>query len=371
MSKKKLPQPNKYITNLFFLGVFAGVIALFGKVVLPFLTPIILAILLSIGFYPLHKKILAATKGRDGFAALMTVGAITLLVVIPVTIILSLIAAEALRFYNSIRVAFEDGQVESLINDNIGLYDSAKVYLEQYNISLNIEEQRDNILKVGQSAGLFIYESIGSFIGNIAQFFFNFITMMFVMYYLLKDHKKIARRLLDLSPLPDHIEINLAKRVGEVGKAVFLGNMITALIQGILGGVGFAAFGIGNSIFWGAMIAVSSLIPTVGVFLVTIPASLFFFIQGKWVIGLIFLAYNIGIVGSIDNVLKPKLIESKMKIHPLLVFIGVLGGMIAFGPLGIIYGPLIVAIFNAFVHIYTKHFRDGNFFSIKNEKVHS
>lgn len=363
MAKKQTTQKtNKYIVNLFFLIAFLAVALLFGKVLLPFITPIILAILLSIAFFPLHKKLLTLLGKRDGLAALLVVIIVILIVVIPVTIILTLIASEALRFYNEIRRGIDNGSLEALINDNIGLYDAAVAYLKQYNISIDLAEQRENILKFAQSLGLTIYEGIGGFIGNVAQFFFNFVTMMFVMYYLLKDHKKIAKTLLDLSPLPDKVEIHLAKRVGEVGKAVFLGNMITALVQGILGGIGFAAFGLGNAVFWGAMIGVSSLIPSVGVFLVTIPASFVFFAHGQWLIGLFFLAYNIGIVGSIDNVLKPKLIESKINLHPLLVFIGVLGGLIVFGPLGIIYGPLIVALFVSFTHIYTEHFRDGNFF---------
>jgi predicted PurR-regulated permease PerM len=356
------------IVNTFFIIVFLGVFLLFGQLALPFLTPVIIAMLLGVIFYPLFKKVAKLVNGNEAFAALIMCFLITLLVVVPFGVFVGLLSSEAFNFYVDTRSRIESGYYQELIEDNAAVLQLIQDYGDRFNVELDFEAQRDNVLNAAQNLGLIIYERAGGFVGDIAQGLFNFVTILFLLYYFFKDHKKITSTLLRLSPLPDKIEIDLIRRVADVGKAVFFGNMVTALVQGILGGIGFFAAGFSNSLFWATLVGVSSLIPSVGVFLVTIPASLIFFIQGEWVVGSIFLAYNVIIVGSVDNILKPKLIESKINLHPILVFVGVLGGLLVFGPMGVIYGPLIVTLFVAFVGIYEKHFRDGTFFDEKVKK---
>lgn len=358
----------KAIVNTFFIIAFVAVMVLFGQLALPFLTPIIIATLLAVIFYPVFKSVRKLLGGNESLAALTMCLLIVLLVVVPFGLFTALLSSEAFDFYVNTRDRIESGYYQQLINENAELVQVADEYLSQFGTEFDFEAQRDNLLSAAQNIGLFVYERAGGLVGNIAQGIFNFVTILFLLYYFFKDHTKITKTLLRLSPLPDHIEISLIKRVAEVGKAVFFGNMVTALVQGILGGIGFFAAGFGNAIFWGTMVGVSSLVPSVGVFLVTIPASIFLLIQGQWVPGLIFLAYNVVIVGSIDNILKPKLIESKINLHPILVFIGVLGGLLVFGPMGIIYGPLVVTLFVAFVHIYEDHFVDGTLIESKPKK---
>lgn len=349
------------IVNWFFILSFLGVIILFGQVVLPFVTPLIIASLLGVILFPLFKRISSLMGGNESAAAGIMVLLVVLFVVIPFGAFLGVLSSEAFNFYIDTQEKIESGYYQRLIEDNADLVNSSVAFLEQQNIQVDFDSQRENLLKAAQGVGLAVYESAGSFLGNIAQGLFNGVTILFVLYYLFKDHKKISRTLLDLSPLPNKIEVKLVRRVGEVGKAVFFGNAVTAIVQGVLGGIGFFAAGFGNSIFWGTLVAISSLIPSVGVFLVLIPASAVLFLQGNTVAGFIFLAYSVIIVGSVDNILKPKLIESKINLHPLLVFMGVLGGVLVFGPLGFIYGPLVVTIFVAFVDIYQDYFRDDSF----------
>ncbi|MBU1118278.1 AI-2E family transporter [Patescibacteria group bacterium] len=362
------PNMKKWIVNGFFVAVFLGIFILFAKIILPFITPIVLAILLGAVFFPLYKKVLKSTKGRARVASAIMCVLIVLIVVLPFIGFLGILSKEAFDFYISTRERIDTGYYGQLIDQNIWIYERAAGFLEGVNIQTDFDSQRDTLLNAGKNVAFYVYDQAGNFLGNIVQAVFFFIAIIFILYYLFKDHKVIAKTLMDLSPLPDHLELKLVKRVAVVGKAVVFGNMITAFVQGVLGGIGFLAFGLGNSIFWGTVIGIASLIPSVGVFVVAIPASLIFFVQGKVWIGIGFLAYNLLIVGSVDNIMKPKLIESKINLHPLLVFLGVLGGMIAFGPLGIIYGPLIVTLFVSFLSIYKDYFRDGEFHEEPNRK---
>lgn len=355
---KKGQKTQKWILNVFFLAIFLFVFYLFFKILLPFVTPFILATLLALIFYPLYKKLVKLLKGKERVAAVLMCIFVIFLVVIPLGFFLTLLSKEAYDYYQDTKEKIDSGYYQNLINDNLQLVKKTNERLKGFGITIDFEKQRDNLLNTAKSIGFSIYNQAGDLAGNVFQAVFYFVTIIFVFYYFLKDKKKISQALMDLSPLPDNIEIKLARRVTVVGKAVIFGNMITAGIQGILGGLGFLFFGLGNAVFWGTMIGVASLIPSLGVFIIAIPASLIFFIQGKFWLGIGFLVYMLLIVGSIDNVLKPKLIESKIKLHPLFVFTGVLGGLLSFGPLGIIYGPLIVALFVAFIDIYKEHFRD-------------
>lgn len=354
---KLSPNFKKWLLPTFFFAAFLTVFYLFLKLLKPFLTPLILAVLLAVIFLPLYKKLLRVLRGRKRLAALLMCLLVIFIVVIPFAAFVFLLSEQALNFYQDIRAKIDTNYYQDLFAKNSWILERGQSEFKKYGFEFNLEKQRDSLLQLAQNVGLYMYNQAGVIIGNIFQAVFYFFVIIFLLYYFFKDSRQIAVTLMDLSPLPNKLELKLVQKVAQVGRAVFFGNIVTALVQGFLGGMGFFVFGLSNALFWGTVIAVFSLIPSVGVFIITVPASLFFFIQGKWVIGLIFLAYNVLLVGSIDNVLKPKLIESKINLHPLLVFIGVLGGMLAFGSLGIIYGPLIVTLFVSFVEIYREHFR--------------
>jgi predicted PurR-regulated permease PerM len=169
---------------------------------------------------------------------------------------------------------------------------------------------------------------------------------------MLRDGKKFGEYLIKLSPMKTDKEIGLFETFRDTGKAVFYGNFISAVVQGILGGIGFAIFGIGSPIFWGAIMVFFSLIPLLGPFVIFIPASIYLFAIGDTTNAIIFLLYNILIVSSVDNIIKPRIISGKVDVHPLIMILAILGGLSAFGIMGIIYGPLIATLFLAVLKVY-------------------
>ena len=134
---------------------------------------------------------------------------------------------------------------------------------------------------------------------------------------------------------------------------------MVAIIQGLLGALGFFIFGVPLPLLWGVIMAFLALIPALGTGLVWFPASLILFLNGFFqgsdslmIKGLLLLLYSITIVGTIDNILKPKLVGSKAKIHPLIIFVGIFGGLIFFGVWGVILGPLFLSMTSVFIELF-------------------
>ena len=144
----------------------------------------------------------------------------------------------------------------------------------------------------------------------------------------------------------------------EMGRAVIIGNGLSGIIQGILGGFGFFFFGLGSPFLWGTLIGVMAFLPVIGASLIFLPAAVILLVQGKAGAAMGYLAYNLCYSSIMEYVLKPKLIGKGMRMNPLLVFIGVLGGIKLFGILGVVYGPLIMTIFFTLAEIYRLEYKE-------------
>ena len=164
------------------------------------------------------------------------------------------------------------------------------------------------------------------------------------------------QKLFGISPLSDASEQKIYQRIITAVNAVMRGALIVAVVQGTLAGVGFWIFGLGAPVLLGMFTTVASLIPLLGTALVLVPATAYLFITGSTASGIGLAIWGGIAVGLIDNILKPKLIEQRMKIHPLLILLSIIGGIHAFGFLGFILGPLILAIAWALAEIYREEF---------------
>jgi predicted PurR-regulated permease PerM len=142
-----------------------------------------------------------------------------------------------------------------------------------------------------------------------------------------------------------------------MGRAVIFGNGLSGIIQGILGGFGFFLFGLGSPFLWGTVIGVMAFLPIIGASIIFIPATLILLIQGEVGTGIGFFTYNVLYSSIMEYFIKPRLIGKGMRMNPILVFIGILGGLQLFGILGIIYGPLIMTIFFTLLEIYRLEYR--------------
>ncbi len=343
---------NKNIFHIYFSIVFILSSYLFIKIFWPYLTPFILALIFSVIFHPAYKWFKKQFKNRDAIASIATCFVVILIVIMPIATFLGLVSKEAFDIFEWAKDKLNTEQVELFLTENRWISKQIEYAQGILNIDLSPDQLKNQLGSIGKNVGLFIYEQITKLFSNIFRMVFYFILFIFILFYFFKDGNKIAKKIMDLSPLSDEHELRIINKFKEVGNAVFWGNLVAAFMQGLTGGLGFIFFGLGNGFLWGFIIALLSLIPAVGTLVVAIPAGVYLIIKGKVFSGIGFLIYQVIFSNLIDNVIKPKMIESKMKIHPLLVFFSIMGGVSVFGLLGILYGPLIVTVFLSIVEIY-------------------
>ena len=176
---------------------------------------------------------------------------------------------------------------------------------------------------------------------------------LIAFYFFLKDGKKLKNYIVALSPLDDSDDELIVSRLKLAVSAAMKGNLLIGLIQGTLTGIGFAIFGVPNAVLWGSVAVIAAFLPGIGTSLVLAPAIIFLFVTGNTFGGVGLLIWGIIAVGLIDNLLGPRLVGRGMQLHPLAVFVAVLGGLSLFGPLGFLLGPLAVSVCLALVDIYT------------------
>ena len=176
----------------------------------------------------------------------------------------------------------------------------------------------------------------------------GFALMMFILFFTIRDSERAFRALRELVPLEDRDKKRLFEHLASVTRALVYGTGVTAIVQGTLVGLGFAVVGLPSPIVFGVLAALAALIPLVGTPVVWVPAGIALAAQGRWTAALILLLWG-GFVTTIDNFLRPWLVSGRAEIGALTVFIGVLGGVGAFGPIGLILGPLILSLVIALV----------------------
>jgi predicted PurR-regulated permease PerM len=178
--------------------------------------------------------------------------------------------------------------------------------------------------------------------------------MSVVLFFLLRDFEYFGNMFRAISPLSDQQEQIFVERFRSVTRATVLGNLATAITQGAISGLIFLIVGLSSPILWGSLTALFSLVPMVGTALVWAPWAIYLFATGSPTKAVIFLVLEILVVGGVDNILRPMLIEGSVKMHTLLVFFSILGGITYFGILGMFFGPLIFAIAMTLLEFYTQ-----------------
>jgi predicted PurR-regulated permease PerM len=192
---------------------------------------------------------------------------------------------------------------------------------------------------------------------DIARTVFHFFVMIFLAFYLVRDGEDMLRGIRDLSPLREDQENRILDKIKAVARSALLGNFMTAVCQGLVGGVGLAIVGI-PAILWGTLMGFSSLIPIVGTSIVWIPAVAYLLLLGRWRSAIFLALWSIVLGSTIDNFLRPFLMRGQAKMSPFYIFLAIIGGISCFGVVGILYGPLILGFATVMLYIYQVEYRD-------------
>ncbi len=333
----------------FFLGVFSLSCVMMGWLLWPFISVIILAIVVSGVFGPVYR--LLNQRLNSTLASLLTCILIFLVLFLPISFFVGILANEAWELYLTARGALQSKPIMELLEKS-DIFGKINQFLARFKIEITGEQLNAAIAEVGRVVGLFLYEQARSITANVLKFIVNFFFMLLIIFYLLIDSPRLISFIVKISPLPEQQDQMLIQKFKDIASAILLGNGLGGLIQGTLGGAVFALFGLKSPFVWGVIMALLAFLPIVGIGAVFIPAAIFLLLQGRLAAGIFFLVfYTMHSIG-IEYFFKPKLVGQRVRMHTLIVFLSIIGGLKLFGILGIIYGPLVVTAFLTLAEIY-------------------
>lgn len=334
----------KIIEKYFFFGLLLSTLLFTFMIFRPFWIVLVLGISFSIVIYPIHEWLLKK-RLPSWFSAIVTLIIFIIVLCGPILSIGTIVFKQSQDVYH-------------MVTDN----GNAKPFLD------SIESQVNTILPEG--VVLDIHKKTTDFVsyvsGNIANIFtttvsafFSFILMLLIIFYCLKDGNQWKKALIVLSPLGDKDDEKIIHRLAQAVNGVIKGSLFIAIVQGVLMGIGLWMFGIPNAALWGVVAAITSLIPTLGTSLVSIPSIAFLFATGHTTAGIGLLVWAFIMVGMIDNFLGPLVVGKKMQISSLFILFSVLGGISLLGPVGVLVGPLTISLLYTLISIYRNEFRQN------------
>jgi len=319
------------------LAVTAIALYLCWLMLRPFLGVLAWAVVLVIVFYPVHKKI-ASRIGRRGWSALVSCVLVVLVVVLPLAVLVAAVIQELTKVVPNLPANLSQVfSQQPAILGRLSQWVQARFGLDILGFQDFFIQQLRNVSEglLGASFSL-----VGNIVSSIVKAFF----VIFTMYYLFRDADKIVNKLPDAMPLDREQSEALIFRTQQVVSASVYGVMTIAALQGLLAGLAYWILGIPSPILWAVLTAFVCMIPIAGSFLVWAPLAIYLIATGHWTKAVLLVIWGALVISTIDNFLRPKLVGTQTKLHELFIFFSVLGGISVFGLLGIVLGPVVLAI---------------------------
>ncbi len=346
-----------YFKTIFIIFLLLLVLLSF-LVVKPFVNAILAGIIIAYIFYPVYKWINARIKSENICAFIVSL-LIIVLITVPAAVILKNSASEARYAYLRTKQTIQTGNIldiDCTSKDNFicRTSDYIRDAFQDPDLKFYVEGMVSKVTT-------FVIEKTSSILFSIPRFLLNIFITFFIAFYLLKDGERMIAKIKRLIPLKQRHQEHIFKKIHDVTHAVIYGSIVIALIQGALGALGFFVVGISSPLVWGSIMALLALIPFIGTGIIWVPAALYLIVIGvvqgdslMIIKGVGLFIYGALIVGGIDNILKPKIIGQRGGVHPILVLLGVFGGIALFGLIGFFVGPLILVLLKAFIDIHEK-----------------
>jgi predicted PurR-regulated permease PerM len=336
-------------SQVFFFVVLALMLFLTWVVFKPFIIYMVAGLFVAVLALPIDRLWEKVFPNR--LAAVFTILTLLLILILPM-------AGLGFALYQDVREItrnVDEGQMEVWADDLLGVLDgflpaqTAEERNETAQLVVDRAEEwaRDGLTDLGNR----LLQGVGRFVLAIT-------VILFVVYYVLTDGERLVAYLRRATPLPPKQVDYLLKEAHRALRAVFAGQILTSVIQAIVGGIGFLIVGLPGVILWTAVMAILALLPVVGAFLVWLPAAVYLLIVGKVWEGVFLLLWGVLIVSTVDNFVRPKLIGDRSGIHPLFVLVGVLGGVAAFGFIGLFLGPLLVGVTVSVLKVWETDYLD-------------
>lgn len=358
MTEKKAGEPR--YSRISFLLFFVLIITLSLVLIWPFVPTILAGLVVAFIFFPVYRKVNAVLK-RNVLSAILVSLMVVLVFTIPTILALDAVYTDVAKTL----IISKQRLSTTLFGDDC-TDDSIACDINQYIAdSFNDPKTKDAIYASLSRFSFTFLNSIPDLIAAVPRIILNLFIMLFVMFYVFKDGEKLEDEIRALLPFSPMFNNRLITRTKSLLHATVYGALIVALVQGVLATIAFFLFdSVDAPILWGLLLAFSALVPFVGTALIWLPVGLLQifngFIQNSPSIfwkGVGVLLFGTFVISTIDNIIKPRIIGNRSDLHPVLVLVGIFGGIALFGFVGIIVGPLILSILMSFIEVYkeTKH----------------
>ncbi len=325
--------------------------------VAPFLREIIVGAVLAIIFYPAHALIRRRIRNANVAAWLSTT--LIILVISVSSFLLGRAIISGLR--DMYQALSSSAAARGGYTPFFDFFDRALVYLGHH-IPITTSTMKATVIaQLEKAISALLGRALGA-VGSVTSFFVNGVIAFFVLFFFLRDGRSMMRRAVVILPLRATQTTRLMACVKDTLSAVFYGTLFMAALQGALTGLAFWILGLPSPVLWSVVTGLCALLPVMGTGLVLAPASLILIADGHWLKGLILIIWGLAIVHPVDNILRPYLIGDRVKLSTLSVFFALLGGLAAFGGVGIFLGPVIFAVTMALFSFLREEKRAGNWY---------
>jgi len=340
-------------SKAFLLLLVATITLTFLSMIKAFIMAVLLAGIFSSLAHPVYRRINHWFGGHRSAASIVTLVMIVLVIILPLGFMLGMVTGEAIKVGES---------VSPWVQDKLSHPDEVIVWLQGIPYYEKIAPYEDDILtRAGQAVSVlskFLINNLSHATTGTVHFLFMLMIMLYSMYFFLMDGGKLIDLILYYLPLEDREERRLLDKFSSVTRATLKGTAVIGALQGGLAGLAFAVVGIPSAVFWGTLMVVLSVIPGIGTGLIWVPAVAILIAGGNLAKGIGLALFCGLIVGSIDNVVRPRLVGKDTQMPDLLIMLGTLGGIMMFGVLGLILGPIVAALFVTVWEIYGVVFKD-------------
>jgi predicted PurR-regulated permease PerM len=325
----------------FLLALAAVALYLSYLVARPFLNPIFAAVVLAIVFYPVHAKINSYLTSRQNVSATISTMLVILIVAIPAVLLGMVVTRELGDLY---RLLNERSAAQGGLSPYFaGLLEVPVRFLGRY-IDLARLDVRPTVLGWVDQLSRYLVAVGATAVSNVFSVILEIVVAFFTLFFLFRDGLKVQQRATAVLPLTSEQSRRLFTGISETIVASVYGGIAVGLAQGSLTALAFWMLGLSSPVVWGIAASLASLVPVVGTAIVWIPGAVVLLFGGHWIKALILIGWGVAVVGQIDAVLRPYVVSGRAKIHNLLIFFALLGGVKAFGVMGVFIGPVIVSV---------------------------
>ena len=317
-------------------------------VILPFLPALAWGMALAVMLHPLHGWIERHIKNED-IAAGLAVGIVALGIIAPVVLIGQQVVKEASSSLETVQKKFSSGEWPAAVTQN-PRFAPVRAWLKDQNVDI-AEQMQTTIRSISSRIPTVVTGSIWVLV--------QLLITLFVLFFFFRDRRKVLLEVRSLAPLSHGETSEFFKRVADTIHATIYGSLTVALVQGVLGGLMFLWLGLPVPLLWGMVMAVLATIPNLGTFVIWAPAAFYLAMSGDWMKAAILVGWGMLVIAMVDNMLYPFLVGKRMRLHTLLVFFAVLGGLYMFGAAGLILGPVILAVTDGLIDVWKRRTAAG------------